>query len=106
MEEVVHDDGWRVEGSSHAVVVADVRKSFLGGKRARLFIQSRPVGSVFVQVYRLVGRHELGVAFAHVPEDVRLVRPAKVQILQPDEVAVVANATDDGCNIGDAREDQ
>ena len=105
MEKVVDHQRRGREGAADGVVVAHVGQALGGGEGADLLVQRRPVTAVAAGVDGLVEGRERGIARGDVVEDGLFVAAAQVEVLQPDEVAVVFGAADDGGHVGDAGKD-
>ena len=106
MIEEVDDGGRGVERAAHRIVVGDIGEPARFCICAKLLVKRLPIAAVAAQIDVFIERNETGVLFLDIIEDDGLERAAQVQIFQPDEIAVVFRAFDDGGNVGDAGENR
>lgn len=105
MEEIVDHNRWLMEGAFDGVVIPNIQQFLLLAELPHSLIQLRPIAPVFLKVDGIIQWYQIWIPLGNVVQNHSLVATPQVQVLQPDQVALVPDLSDDGRHIGNPRED-
>ena len=99
MIEVIHYDGMPLRHSAVGHFVIYEGAVILLCHIFGFFLQRLKITAIMLVVYSIIQRHEFGSLFCNIVHDRLLETPAKIQILQPEQIALVLDTVKDGFKI-------
>ena len=99
MIEEVHDHRRNIKRLVHAVIITHVFHAVLLGEKTDLFIQRFPVQSITMQIDIIIKFSQLRMAVMDVLQNHGLEAASQIEILQPDQIALILDTADDCLNI-------
>jgi len=106
MIEEIDDDRRRIKGVLHTIVIPAVIQTSPRGILPKLGVQRFPIQTAALVVDFMIQREQIRILFPDIVHDDGSEGATKVQVFQPDQVALILHPLNDRLRIRDAGENR